>query len=51
MFSNIRGLSKEKVKYIEKDFGFMSADIIFLSECHIRKDRCEHIYKLKGYRF
>lgn len=50
MFANIRSLNKNKCLSIEADYGYMSCDIIMLSECHTKVPECHNSYKIPGYK-
>ena len=50
MFANIRKLTKNKCLSIQADCGFMSCDIILLSECYTKVPDCHHLYKIDGYK-
>ena len=49
MFANIQKLTKNKRDSIKADFGYMSCDIILLSECGTQKDECVKNFQIEGY--
>lgn len=48
MYANIQGLSGYKIDSIQADYGYMSCDIIMLSECHMNINYISQI-QLAGY--